>query len=80
MPRPVEASFGNSPSKPLAARPVQLAVSPHKLSHIERIDVATVNPERMSLHSLSLEAKLFVEPDSSLVIVIDHQLRAMQPV
>jgi hypothetical protein len=54
-------------------------LAPNKLSHIERIDVVTVNPERMSLHSLSLEAKLIVEPDSSAVVAIDHQLKAMQP-
>jgi hypothetical protein len=47
-----------------------LLLAPNKLSHIERIDVVTVNPERMSFHSLFLEAKLFVEPDSSLVVVI----------
>jgi hypothetical protein len=58
--------------------PGAMLLAPNKLSHIERIDVVTVNPERMSLHSLSLEAKFFVEPDSSLVVVIDHQLKAMQ--
>ena len=55
MPRPLEAGFGNSPSTPLAgAVRCNLLLAPNKLSHIERIDIATVNPERMSLHSLSL--------------------------